>query len=173
MSHLALPYWTTTSTRQQVTTSIALSQPPHVLPSYPAVWAWGGEKDRNRQTDLRESKNNVERRCGTYIDWDLGITESTAGKHGDIREDLGTAMDLGNIGNGRKQGPLVQLFRNYLSVLSSMLCWGYISLISGLSISQGLKHCLQTLIWRNNFQASFLSQEVSLKVKLTLMLIQM
>lgn len=169
MSHLALPYWTTTSTRQQVTTSVALSQPPDVLPSYPAVWAWGEEKDRNRQTDLRESKNNVERRCSTYSDWDW----KWLGKHGDIREDLGTAMVLGNLGNGRKQGPLAQLFRNNLSVLSSMLCCGYISLTSGLSSSQGLKHCLQTLIWRNNFQASFLSQVVSLKVKLTLVLIQM
>lgn len=35
-------------------------------------------------------------------------------------------MDLGNIGDGRKQGPLVQLFMNNLSVLPSMLCCGYI-----------------------------------------------
>ena len=141
-----------------------------MLLSCPAVWAWGGKT--GTQTGLRESKNNVERRCSTYSDWDLEITESTVGKHGDIREGLGTAMDLGNIGNGRKQGPLVQLFTNNLSVLSSVLCCGYISLTSGLSSRQGQKHRLQTLIWRNNFQASFLSQVVSLKVKLTLVLIQ-
>lgn len=150
----------------------------HFCCSQPATWCaaflpsclgMGRRKDRNRQTDLRESKNNVERRCSTYSDWDW----KWLGKHGDIREDLGTAMVLGNLGNGRKQGPLAQLFRNNLSVLSSMLCCGYISLTSGLSSSQGLKHCLQTLIWRNNFQASFLSQVVSLKVKLTLVLIQM
>jgi len=57
------------SMKQPVSTSVALNEPPHVL-LLAQLSAWREERKKrqaNRQTDVRESKNNTERRCSRCV----------------------------------------------------------------------------------------------------------